>query len=89
LFYPAWEVLPHEGKLPHADVISDRLQTLIALSENPSRITHHASLVVTSVTALLQKTFPPAGLNERTRELKRGDKIAPLDLIEFLEVHGY
>ena len=33
LFYPAWETLPHEGKLPHADVISDRLQTLIALSE--------------------------------------------------------
>ena len=33
LFYPAWEILPHEDKLPHADVISDRLQTLVALSE--------------------------------------------------------
>ena len=32
-FYPAWEILPHEGKLPHADVISDRLQTLVALSD--------------------------------------------------------
>ena len=30
-FYPAWDVLPHEGKLPHADTISDRLQTLVAL----------------------------------------------------------
>ena len=27
-FYPAWDVLPHEGRLPHADTISDRLQTL-------------------------------------------------------------
>ena len=34
LFYPTWEILPHEGKLPHADVISDRLQTLVALSDN-------------------------------------------------------
>jgi hypothetical protein len=34
LFYPAWETLPHEDKLPHADVISDRLQTLVALSDN-------------------------------------------------------
>jgi transcription-repair coupling factor (superfamily II helicase) len=34
LFYPAWEVLPHEGKLPHADTISDRLQTLVALSKD-------------------------------------------------------
>ena len=89
LFYPAWETLPHEGKLPHADVISDRLQTLVALSENPSRITRHASLIVTSVTALLQKTFPPGEILERTRALVRGDKIAPLDLIEFLEAQDY
>ena len=34
LFYPPWEILPHEGKLPHADIISDRLQTLVALSDN-------------------------------------------------------
>ena len=32
LFYPAWEVLPHETKLAHADVISERLQTLVALA---------------------------------------------------------
>jgi len=32
LFYPAWEVLPHENKLPHSDTITDRLQTLVALA---------------------------------------------------------
>ncbi len=88
LFYPAWEMLPHEDKLPHADVISDRLQTLVALS--PSRLTPYASrLIVASVTALLQKTFPPGEIQERTRTLERGSKIAPLDLIEFLEEQGY
>ena len=84
LFYPAWEILPHEGKLPHADVISDRLQTFVALahgSPNP--------VIVTTVTALLQKTFAPDDLKNRTRKLQRGDKIAPLDLIEFLEEQGY
>jgi len=25
LFYPSWEILPHESKLPHADVIAERL----------------------------------------------------------------
>ena len=85
LFYPAWEILPHEGKLPHADVISDRLQTLVALSQ-PSQISNLKSqIIVTSVTALLQKTFPPGEIQSRTRALARGDKIAPLDLIEFLE----
>jgi transcription-repair coupling factor (superfamily II helicase) len=89
LFYPAWETVPNEDKLPHADVISDRLQTLVALSDNSKLKTQNSKLVVTSVTALLQKTFPPDDLKNRTRELKRGDKIAPLDLIEWLEEQGY
>ena len=86
LFYPAWETLPHEGKLPHADTISDRLQTLVVLSTLNSQ---PSPLVVTSVTALLQRTFPPGEIQSRTRTLSRGDKINPLDLIEWLEAQGY
>jgi transcription-repair coupling factor (superfamily II helicase) len=89
LFYPAWEVFPREGKLPHADVISDRLQTLVALSDNSAIRTQRSALVVASVTALLQKTFPPGEIQERTRALERGGKINPLDLIEWLEEQGY
>ncbi len=89
LFYPPWEVFPHEGKLPHADTISDRLQTLVALTDHAVLRTPHSALVVTSVTALLQKTFPPGDLQQRTRALHRGDKINPLDLIEGLEEQGY
>ena len=88
LFYPAWDVLPHEGKLPHADTISDRLETLVALSLDATRNPHLAPLIVTSVTALLQKTFPPEMLRNHTRTLARGDKINPLDLIEWLEERG-
>jgi transcription-repair coupling factor (superfamily II helicase) len=123
LFFPEWEVFPHEGKLPHTDVISDRLQTLVALSQrlvprlersSPSplpsppgegesssdglkrrtTIPIHSSnsfcpIMVTSVTALLQKTFAPEDLKNRMRRLQRGDKTAPLDLIEWLEEQGY
>jgi len=89
LFYPAWETLPHEDKLPHADIISDRLQTLVALSRQLEISNSKSQIVVTGVTALLQKTFPPGEIKERTRTLERGDKIAPLDLIEFLEAQGY
>ncbi len=89
LFYPAWEMLPHESKLPHADVISDRLNTLVALSATSATGHWPSSIIITSVTALLQKTFPPAEIQQRTRWLKRGDKIEPLDLIEWLEEQGY
>ncbi len=89
LFYPAWEILPHEDKLPHADVISDRLQTLVALAGESNAPSPKSKVVVTSVAALLQKTFSPTELWDRTRHLQRGQKIAPLDLIEFLEAQGY
>ncbi|TAK92237.1 MAG: DEAD/DEAH box helicase, partial [Verrucomicrobia bacterium] len=89
LFFPAWEILPHEGKLPHADVISDRLQTLVALGGGSKVQGLKSNVVVTSVVALLQKTFPPDDLKSRTRTLARGDRQNPLDLIEWLEAQGY
>ena len=88
-FYPAWEVLPHEAKLPHADIISERLQTLVALAGVSKVESPKSKVVVSSVTALLQKTFPPGEIQSRTRTFERGSKIAPLDLIEFLEEQGY
>lgn len=89
LFYPAWEILPHENKLPHADVISDRLETLVALSTSSALPAHNSRLIVTNVAALLQKTFAPADLQQRTRHLTRGDRTNPLDLVEWLESQGY
>jgi transcription-repair coupling factor (superfamily II helicase) len=92
LFYPAWEILPHESRLPHADVISERLETLVALSahsDQPSPSPGPAPLIVTSVVALLQRTFPRDIILKRTRTFTRGDRIDPLDLIEWLEDQGY
>ncbi len=83
LFFPDWEILPHEARLPHADVVSDRLETLVALRQMP------APLIVASVVALLQKTFPPEALARQTRRLQKGEQIDPLDLVEFLEDSGY
>ena len=89
LFYPAWEILPHEDKLPHADTISDRLQTLISLAGQSQIANPKSPIVVTNVAALLQKTFAPGELKSRTRALNRGDRADPLDLVEWLEAQGY
>lgn len=89
LFYPAWENLPHEGKLPHADIISERLETLVALCSAFPLQPSDGHLIVTRVTALLQKTFAPEWLRAGTRVLARGDNLNPLDLVEWLEAQGY
>src|SRR5205823_6276462 len=39
--------------------------------------------------ALMQRSFAPAELRARTRTIRRGDRIAPLDLVEWLEEQGY
>ncbi|HEU6446836.1 MAG TPA: transcription-repair coupling factor [Verrucomicrobiae bacterium] len=103
LFYPNWEIFPHENKLPHADVISERLQTLVELGNffeggrarrpdqdsNQGAVELRPPVVVTNVIALAQKTFAPDELKNRTRFLRRGDRTVPLDLIEWLEEQGY
>jgi transcription-repair coupling factor (superfamily II helicase) len=83
-FFPAWETLPHETKLPHADIISERLETLIALNQK-----NRAPVIVATAAALMQKTFTPGEIDARSKTLKRGDRIDPLDLIEWLEEQGY
>jgi transcription-repair coupling factor (superfamily II helicase) len=85
LFDPSWEILPHEDRLPHVDVISERLETLVFLSQSARPMFQ----VATNVHALLQRTFDPAWLKARTRRVRRGDRIEPLDLVEWLEEQGY
>ncbi len=87
LFYPDWEVLPHESKLPHVDVVSDRLATLVGLIRDASA--PPAPLVVASITALLQRTFAPACLHLHLRRIREGETWVPLDLVEWLEDRGY
>ncbi len=98
-FYSAWDALPHEGGLPHADTISDRLETLIGLlgfstldpegNRAETKSIPRSPLIITQVAALLQMTFSPDRLRKCTRLLTRGHKTNPLDLVEWLEEQGY
>ena len=87
LFFPAWEVWPHEPRLPHVDVVSERLETLVGLSNRAA--TKPGPIIVAGVTALLQKTFQAGEIARRMRTLQRGNALDPLDLVEWLENQGY
>jgi len=91
LFYPSWEILPHEDKLPHADVVSERLEALVKLagSADGESARDRKPPAVASVAALLQRTFRKADLLGSLRTLKAGDQLDPLDLVEWLEAQGY
>lgn len=95
LFYPAWEIFPHESKLPHADVISERMETLLAMNqfqnqgERPSGINHRAPTVVTSIVACLQRTLSPVFIQQHSRWVRKGDAFPLAELVEWLEAQGY
>lgn len=89
LFFPSWEILPQDSRLPHVDVIGDRLETLMTLASSDASTADGSPLVVTSITALLQKTFRRSDFANLVRTLKKGDQVDPLDLIEWLEAAGY
>ena len=88
-FFPAWESLPHETKLSHVDVISERLETLMALQAFGERAREEAPLVVASVASVLQKTFPPEELARRVKTIQTGQFLNPLDFVEWLEEQAY
>ena len=85
LFYTAWEVLPSDSRLPNADVISERLETLVRLGG----AAQSGPIVVTTAVALMQRTWGAAILKRRTRVLERGARCEPLDLVEWLEDQAY
>ena len=87
LFHPGWDVRPDTGGLPHVDVISERLETLIALARATDG--GPAPVIVTDGTAALQRTFSRDEFAKRMRRLRSGDELDPLDLIEWLEDQGY
>ncbi|MCF7668516.1 MAG: transcription-repair coupling factor [Verrucomicrobia bacterium] len=88
LFFPAWENLPHEEKLPHVDIVSERLETLISLISDKS--TRRAGrIIIASVQSVLQRTFTPACLGKRLRLLCCGDEVDMGELAEWLEREAY
>ncbi|MBO7106906.1 MAG: transcription-repair coupling factor, partial [Verrucomicrobia bacterium] len=83
-YFPSWEVLPAEDRLPEADTLGERLKTLLHLREHPEK-----ACIVAQVDSILQKTFSRSNFQERLREVKMGAAVDPLELLDWLEAQGY
>ena len=96
-FYPAWETLPHEDQLPHADTIADRLKVLSAVvgcvtphgesETTPRQVTRPT--IVASVQALMQRTFSPSTLHGLRSTLQLGQRLDLQDFTNRLVELGY
>ena len=84
LHFPDLETLPYDNFSPHQDIISDRLRCLAELPQISSR-----SVLLLSISTLLQKVSPKEFISGRAFSLKTGD-ILELDAFKLrLVQHAY
>lgn len=82
---PAWDCLPYDRVSPRRSLVGRRLAALGRLIETAD----HGRLVLTTVSALLQKVPPRAFLQGAGRELSAGTRIEPDELVRELERFGF
>jgi transcription-repair coupling factor (superfamily II helicase) len=85
LRFPAWDCLPYDRVSPNPEIVAERVATLTRLAERAAA----PRVVLTTVNALVQKVPPRAAFGGATLALRKGGRIEPAKLAEFLEANGY
>ena len=83
--FPAWDCLPYDRVSPKPDIISSRLATLAALAKG----VNGPALIVTSVSAALQRVPPRDWIAGASFSARVGEDIARDALTRFLADNGY
>ncbi len=91
LSIPAWDNLPYDRVSPNAEIVSRRLHSLVRLALNTAAGGPEARprIVLTTVSALLQRVPPREMLAGAAMSVSRGDRLAPEALMAFLVRSGY
>ncbi len=90
LEFPAWDCLPYDRVSPRADLINRRIDTLARLSSlADAGKEQKGRIVLTTVSALLQRVPPRQGFADSQLSLEVGCRLAPEALDRFLLTNGY
>lgn len=87
LEFPAWDCLPYDRVSPNGDVLNRRMRTLTRLLQPAQPDTPR--LILTTVSAYLQRIPPRAALKNRNLHIRKGDVSPREDVIGFLSSNGY
>ena len=84
-FY-AWDCLPYDRASPKPMILANRIKTLYRLA---TRSAEKKFFIITSVSALLQKTVAPRQIKDLGLYLNVGTKISLTQIADFLVSKGY
>ena len=81
--FPDWETLPYDTFSPHQDIISQRLETLFRLTQDPTGI------FIVPVNTLMQRLAPVEYIGQHLLLLKKGQQLDRDTFRRQLEQAGY
>ena len=82
---PAWDCLPYDRVSPNAQIVAERLDALARLAVGAEA----SPVVLTTVSAVLQRLPPRAMLAEATLSARVGEEVSQKRLMDFLTHNGY
>ncbi len=85
LLFPGWDCLPYDRASPSLRISSERLGTLHRLQRKPDK----PQLLVTTVSALTQRTLTPFRVRQLVAKLAPGERVDRDRLTVLLQANGY
>lgn len=85
LGFPAWDCLPYDRVSPNAAIVSERIETLTRLTAKAQG----GRIVLTTVSAFLQRVPPGAAFKDAAMAVRAGDEVEPEAIESFLVANGY
>ncbi|MBL4691449.1 MAG: transcription-repair coupling factor, partial [Rhodospirillales bacterium] len=93
LEFPAWDCLPYDRVSPRGGLVNRRIDTLAQLSDAGNKEKtgkgNTGRVVLTTVSALLQRIPPRRGFADSALALNTGRRLDPGELDRFLLAQGY
>ena len=89
LTFPAWDCVPFDRVSPNAEVVARRIETLIRLAGAGGDKPVAPFVVVTTVSAILQRVPPREAFQGAVFRAKRGDTLSLGGLSDYLVRNGY
>ncbi len=88
LAFPAWDTLPYDRVSPNVEIMADRASVLARLASAPPE-EGAGRIVITTVSAILQRVPPRAAFAGTTLSFRRGGTLDLEPLTGFLTAHGF
>lgn len=89
LTFPAWDCLPYDRVAPNGEVVARRIETLIRMAGMDGQPPGGPVVVVTTVSAILQRVPPRDAFRGSVFRAARGDRLSLADLSDYLVRNGY